>query len=229
MDPADHIDRATDTPSDRPTSADSRDRAGERPGDGPGHGRFPDDWLRRQRAFWEGFAAGASPAGLAAAGEGWAVACEQWWRQVESTVPAPLSGHLRAALEQTRLFVELAGGQAGAAGGQDPGSILARMLEDALGAAAGGAEAPGPERDAWLAAAQGLVAALAEIVQEALGAVRERLAREGAATPREVYAIYAEEIEAHYLARAGSDAFCRLVGDLLNAQVAVMAARRDAP
>ncbi len=190
---------------------------------------FPQGWLRAQQQFWDGWAAGATGTeSLAEAGPAWSEACEQWWRQVQASVPPPLAPHLQAALRHTQLFMTLAGVGSHAAGAPDLGETLSQLYADTLQAAADAHGAGAEEQRALQAACAALSAAVAQIVTEALGAVRERLAREDAPSPRAVFAIYAEEIEACYLERAGSDAFCALVGDVVNAQVAVLAAARNA-
>jgi hypothetical protein len=105
------------------------------------------------------------------------------------------------------------------------------MFRAALDAIDRGAQ-PAPEDDVharYLRAYQALVGELADIAQEALGRVKERLRDEDTGSLETTYTVYAEEIEARYRERAGRDAFARLIGELVNAQVQVLAAKGEAP
>ena len=84
---------------------------------------------------------------------------------------------------------------------------------------------PGSPEATYLRAFQAYVDALAAIAHTGLVRVRERLAEECPHSPAAVYAIYAEEIEAQYREAAAGEAFARTVGDLVNARMAVLAAR----
>jgi hypothetical protein len=193
---------------------------------------FAEAWLREQNRFWESWARDADAADLAAAEAAWSQACDRWWEQVEQLVPAPLGSQLQAALQQTRLFLTLATGHAReqGAGAQtlvDP-TIMFRAALDAIDRGA----QPAPEDDVharYLRAYQALVGELADIAQEALGRVKERLRDEDTGSLETTYTVYAEEIEARYRERAGRDAFARLIGELVNAQVQVLAAKGEAP
>lgn len=193
-------------------------------------GAFAESWLREQQRFWEGFR-GDDAAGLARAEQLWKEACERWWEGVAGTVPAPLAAQLRTALEQTRLWITVSGGKddgnpaaAAMAGTLTPERLFAAAA-DAVRDAGGG---PDPFEDPrYLRAFQTLMDLLTGAIQDALATIRLRLEETPAATPRQVHAIYTREIERRYLAVAGGDDFARAVGELVNAQVAMMPPRRD--
>ncbi len=187
--------------------------------DAPG---FPDDWLERQRRFWSGWADGAGDADLGAAQAAWAAACGEWWRQVAGSVPEPLGAPLQAALEQTRLCLTLMGG-APNGGRPDPARVFAAAL-DALGDTPGGEPPEGADAD-YLRAYGAWVDTLAGIAHAGLERVRARLDAQCPDSPAAIYAVYAEELEAQYREAAASDAFARTVGDLVNARIAMLAAR----
>lgn len=189
---------------------------------------FAEAWLREQQRFWEHWAGAPGDAGYADAERVWTDACERWWAAVADLVPAPLGSQLQAALQQTRLCMSLARGAAGDAAASprvtDPEVLFTAAL-DVLARGAG--RAPGADAaPRYLRACEAWIGALARIAHDALGSVRARLACEPDATPRRVYEIYAEEIESRYRREAAGDAFARVVGDLLNAQVDVLAGRR---
>jgi len=189
---------------------------------------FARRWLEEQRRLWQGVH--ASPGAWDEAEAAWEAACEGWWRGVSEGVPAPLAAPLRAALEQTRVCLRL--GRALAEGGGPAGLVSGvvspqRLFTGAAEALGGGVPAGDTAADARYARAfDALMELLGEVVQDSLGAIRDRLLHEGARAPREVYEIYAEEIEARYLAAAASERFARVVGELLDARVEVLAALR---
>ena len=192
---------------------------------------FAEDWLREQRALWQRFAEHGDAHGFAAAEAAWNAACDRWWQGIGSTAPAPMAAQLRAALEHTRMLVRLAralagGGGAGLAAAADPALLFGAAL-DAIASPAPGTHDADVER-AYTRAYAALVAALADIAHEAFAAARDDLVRAPAHTPQDLYARYADAIETRYRARAGSDAFARLVGAMINAQVDALAARRHA-
>jgi hypothetical protein len=181
---------------------------------------FPDDWLEAQRGFWSAWAEGAGGADDAQAA--WAAACRRWWGEMVDIVPEPLGGPLKAALEQTRVCLELMGRPADGAA-PDVSQLFAAVL-DALGPADG--TPPSPAEARYLRAWQAYVDLLAGIASAALAGVGERLAAEQPADPAAVHGIYASEVEARYLEAAAGDAFARAVGELVNARSAMLQARR---
>jgi hypothetical protein len=197
--------------------------------------RFAQAWLREQQALWQHCAASGSEQDFAAAEAAWMDACDRWWQQVGSAVPAPLAAQLQAALQHTRVMLRFARTLAG--GGSQPGldavadpALLFTAALDAIGRATGGTHASAAAEpyaeEPYTRAYAALIAELSDIAVEAFAAARERAAGEPVQTARELYALYAQTIEAHYRARAGSDAFAHLVGDMVNAQVDALAARR---
>lgn len=196
--------------------------------------QFVDAWLREQRALWQRFAAAGEASDFAAAQAAWDAACDRWWQQVGIAVPAPMAAPVRAALDHTRLMVRIACSLAGGGSLSSLEAVMdpARLVSAALDAIT---RAPSESHDAdaeraYTRAYAALVAVLADIAHEAFEAARTSLAREPAHTAQDLYTRYAEAIETHYLARAGSDEFARLVGAMINAQVDALAARRrDAP
>lgn len=193
---------------------------------------FAEAWLREQRALWQSLAAHGDAHAFAAAEAAWNAACDRWWQQVGSAAPAPMAAQLRTALDHTRMLVRLArtltGGGAGAglAAVADPALLFAAAL-DAIASPAPVTHDLDAER-AYTHAYAALLAELADIAHEAFTAARADLVRAPAHTPQDLYARYADAIETRYRARAGSDAFARLVGAMINAQVDALAARRHA-
>lgn len=193
---------------------------------------FGEAWLREQRALWERFSASGTDRDFAAAEQAWNAACDRWWMQVGSAVPAPMATQVHAALQYTRVLLRLARTLAG--GGASPGldavldpALLYSAALDAFRLSPGAnADTDGEAERAYTRAYAALVVALADNAREAFEAARDRLAHDPVHTPRALYAVYAETIEMHYRARAGSDEFARLVGGMVNAQVDALAERR---
>ena len=202
---------------------------GTHPGDDSDPRAFAERWLREQQRFWQGFREAGDASGTQRARQAWDEACERWWQGVADTVPPPLAAQLKSALDQTRWWMSLAGISGDAAGAPSPATQALspeRLFATAADAVRDAADGADPFRDPrYLAAFRALTGLLLEIVQRSLERVRERLAEEGARTPRAVHAIYSQEIEQHYLRAAASDEFVRAVGELVNAQVALMPAR----
>lgn len=190
---------------------------------------FAERWLREQQQFWQRFGEAGDPSGTQRAVQAWDEACERWWQGVADTVPAPLAAQLKSALNQTGWWMSLAGITGDGAGAPYPGTDAVspeRLFAAAADAVRDAADGGDPFRDPrYLAAFRTLMDLLLEVVQRCLEHVRERLAAEGARTPRAVHAIYSQEIEHHYLRAAASDEFVRAVGELVNAHVALMPAR----
>jgi len=191
---------------------------------------FPDGWLEQQRRFWGGWAEGAADAGVAEAEVAWAAACEGWWQAMADAVPEPLGGPLKGALEQTRLWLRLMGNGAGGAQAEpedDPGVLFAALIDGITPAVPG--ERPDPAEADYLRAFQAYVDALAAIAQGGLARVKARLGEIPPGDPGAAYALYVEELEAHYRAAAAGDDFARLVGNLVNARIALLASCRKDP
>jgi hypothetical protein len=193
---------------------------------------FAAEWLREQRALWQRLAAHGDAHEFAAAEAAWNAACDRWWQQVGSAAPAPMAAQLRAALDHTRMLVRLArtlagdGTSAGLAAVTDPAMLFGAAL-DAIASPVRATHDSDAER-AYTRAYAALVAELADIAHEAFTAAHADLARAPAHTPQDLYARYADALETRYRARAGSDAFARLVGAMINAQVDALTARRHA-
>ena len=191
---------------------------------------FATAWLDEQRRFWEAWAERAGGDDFAAAEEAWSRACETWWRQVAGAVPAPLGSQLQAALQQTRLCLALAHGLVRSRDGDqelpaDPALLFTAALDAVQRDTGAGPE--GSAQSEQLRAFAAFQTELAAIAGDALETVRRRLAAEGAVSPRRLYEIYAGCIEERFAARAAEDRFARRVGDLVNAQVALLAAGRE--
>lgn len=191
---------------------------------------FGQAWLREQRAVWQRFAASSGEQEFAAAEAAWHAACDRWWQRVGSAVPAPMAAQVQAALQHTRVMMRFArtlaggGSRVGLDAVVDPELMFTAAL-DAISRATAGTHTSDAEVT-YTRAYAALVAALSDIAGEAFAAARERVAREPEHTARDLYMLYAEAIETHYRARAGSDAFARVVGDMVNAQIDALAARR---
>ena len=195
-------------------------------GQGPTTDAFAEHWLAEQRRFWEGWARGAGHGSFAEAGEAWERACEEWWQHTAGALPPPLDGAVRNALQHTRVCLSLLRGAAehGAGGPLTEPALLYAAALDAMRPAAG--EGPEGAEAAYLRAWQAWVEALGEIATGALDAIRTRIRDERPRDPAALYAVYAEEVERRYREQAGSPRFARLMGDLVNARVDVLAAGR---
>jgi hypothetical protein len=180
---------------------------------------FPHDWLAAQHRFWNAWAEGAGGADEAQAA--WAMACDRWWGEMSTAIPEPLGGPIRAALEQTRVCLELMSRPADGPA-PDASQLFAAVL-DALGPTDGAP--PSPDETRYLRAWGAYVELLAATASAALAGVRERLAAERPTDPAAVHGIYAAEVESRYLEVAAGEAFAQAVGELVNARSALLQAR----
>lgn len=195
---------------------------------------FPSRWLREQRAFWNGWRE-RPPSGEAyeAAEEFWEQSCQRWWEQVRDSLPAPLGTQVRAALQQTRMYLSLARGLAtcGPDDGPTPtvSGALEKIFEASLAAGPGLDESSAsstpaldPTERRYMAAYSALAARLSEIATEALEQARDRIVGCAHPDPASYYDLLCQEVETRYREHAGRDDFARALGELVNARVGTL-------
>ena len=196
---------------------------------------FPGLWLRQQLVFWEHWhGTSLSEDAYAAAEEFWSQACQRWWDHMTDHLPAPLGVQVRGALHQTQVYMGLSrdvarSSKAGAAA-PDLSSLTAeRLFRASLETWSRMSGEPAtPILDAseqrYLAAYAALVQRLSSIIVAGIERARGRLEAFSRPHPAQFYDIVCEEVESEYRQQAGSDDFARLMGEVVNARVATLAA-----
>jgi len=185
---------------------------------------FAAGWLRGQEAFWAHWGSGAvSDDAYEKAEAFWEHACERWWEQVGGALPPPLNAQTQAALQQTRLYMQLARGMAprhdGAGDLPDASLLGPEQILLASFSAWPEVKEPDAHERRCLAAYAAMAEALSRIAIAALERARNRLASGPRPDPETYFDTVCREVERAYRDQAGSDAFSRLVGELVNARV----------
>jgi hypothetical protein len=190
---------------------------------------FAEAWLAQQRRFWEAMRGQQAAPGYRHAQAQWSQACERWWSAVVGSTPPSLKPVLDAALDHTRLCLELGVQMAEGQTAEALGSWLLspERLFQAAASAMGQEHVTGadPSDGAQVQALAEAMTLLARVARATLEAVRNRLGKQAPESPADLLDIYIEEIEAHYLAVAASDEFARVAGRLVNTWVDAEAER----
>lgn len=191
---------------------------------------FAEAWLRQQRRFWEALRDQQAAVDSAGAQAAWSKACERWWSAVADSTPPSLKPVLDAALDHTRLCLDLGMQMAQGRTSHEVGSWLLspeRLFRSAASAMNGEQVAASTADTAQAQAIAEAMGLLSSVAQSTLEAVRERLETRTADSPADLLDIYIEETERHYLMVAGGDEFARVAGRLVNTWVDAEAQRQE--